>query len=108
MPRPTFEADEVLGGHEPVVERDLVGVHAAVAERVDRAAFHLAVAPVVEREVVAGGRWLVDDEHREAAVAERAVGVGAGEHHERVGAAGERAPRLHAVDEVAAVGRRSR
>ena len=52
-----------------------------------------------------GRRWLVDDEHREAAVAGRTVGVGAGEHHEGVGATRERAPGLHAVEQVAAVGR---
>ena len=44
LAEPAVAADEVLGGHEPVVERDLVGVHAAVAERVDRAAFDLAAA----------------------------------------------------------------
>src|SRR5439155_6871084 len=35
-----FAADEMLGGNAPVVERDLVRVHAAIAERVDRPAFH--------------------------------------------------------------------
>ena len=68
---PALAADEVLGGHEPVVERDLVRVHAAVADRVDRAAFHLAAAPVVERERVTLGARLLDDEHRQAAVALR-------------------------------------
>ena len=34
-----------------------------------------------------------------------AIGVGAGQQHEQVGAAGERGPRLHAVDAVAAVDR---
>src|SRR5262245_16811504 len=35
-------ADQAGVGHEPVVERDLVGVHAAVADGVDRPALHAA------------------------------------------------------------------
>src|SRR5690606_34028616 len=37
-------ADQVLVGHEPRVEGDLVGVHAPVADRVDRPALHAAAA----------------------------------------------------------------
>ena len=36
----------------------------------------------------------------------RAVGIGARQQHEQVGAPGERGPGLHAVDAVAAVDRR--
>ena len=53
---------------------------------------------------------LRDDEHRQAAVTDRTVGVGTGEHHEDVGAGTERAPRLDAVDDIAldaVLGRRS-
>ena len=78
-------------------------MHAAVADRVDRAAFDLAAAPVVERERVALGARLLDDEDRQAAVPGGAVGVGAREQHEHVGAPGERRPGLHAVHEPAAV-----
>ncbi len=63
---PGLAADEVLGGHEPVVEGDLVGVHAPVAERVDGAALDLAPAGLLEREVVPGGGLLLDHEQREA------------------------------------------
>ena len=99
-------ADQVLGRYEPVVERDLVGVHPAVADRVDGAAFHLPAAPVVERERMSLGAGFLDDHHREAAVRLRLVGIGARQQHQHVGATGERGPRLHAADEPAAVGRR--
>ncbi len=33
-------ADQVIGGHPPVLERELVGVHAAISDRVDRATLH--------------------------------------------------------------------
>src|SRR5204863_218099 len=56
-----FAADEVGGGDEPVVEGHLVGVHAPVAERVDRPALHLAAALLGELEVVAGRFGFLDD-----------------------------------------------
>src|SRR5436309_2694996 len=69
-------------------------------------AFDLAPARLLERERVPGGGLLLDDEQREPAVAGRPVGVGAGEEHEDVGATGERRPRLHAAEEIAALGGR--
>ena len=99
-------ADQVRGGHEPVVEGDLVGVHAAVADRVDRAALHRPAPTVVERERVPLGSGLIDDEHRESAVRLGLVRVGPGEQHQHVGAAGEGGPRLHAAHQPAAVGGR--
>src|SRR5690606_23070188 len=48
--------DQVLGGDEPAVERDLVGVHAPVADRVDRPALHAAPAGCT----AVGTRLLVD------------------------------------------------
>ena len=101
---PGLAADEVLGGHEPVVEGNLVGMHAAVPERVDGSAFDLAPARLLERERVPGGGLLLHHEQGEPTVAGRPVGVGAGEEHEDVGATGERRPRLHAADEIAAFG----
>ena len=85
-------------GHEPVVEGDLVGVHAAVADGVDGPTLHLAAVVVGELEAVAVALRLGHDEHRQAPVAERPVGVGAGEQQQHVGAGPERAPRLDAVD----------
>ena len=75
LAEPAGFTDEVLGRHEPVVERDLVRVHAAVADRVDRSAFHLAAAVLGERERVARRRFLVDDEQREPAVTGVAIGI---------------------------------
>ena len=80
-------------------------MHAAVTDGVDRAAFHLPAASVVERERVALGLRLLDDQHREPTVTLRTVGIGAREQHQHVGAPGKRRPRLHAVDRPAAVGR---
>ena len=50
-----FTADEVRARHEPVVERDFVGVHAAVTDGVDRATFDVTAPSVVERERVSFG-----------------------------------------------------
>src|SRR5690606_41216810 len=55
---------------------DLVGVHAAVADRVDRAALHAAGAVRAlggELEALRRAPLLGHDEHRQAAVAEGAV-----------------------------------
>ena len=106
-------ADEVVVGHEPVVEGQFVGVHAAIADRVDRATLEatLAVArtdvrALDEDEAVALGPGLLDEEERQSAVRRAAVGVGAREQHQDVGARRERAPGLRAVDQPAAVGLR--
>ena len=56
-----------------------------------------------ELEAVALASGLRHDEQRQAAVALRAVGIGAGQQHQDVGAGAERAPRLHAVDQPAGV-----
>ena len=65
-------ADEVVGRHEPVVEGDLVGVHAPVADGVDRPALHLpAAGPSCrpgELEAVAVAPRLRHDEQRQAPV----------------------------------------
>ena len=51
-----------------------------------------------------------DDEHRQTAMADRPIGVGPRQQHEHVAAGTERAPGLHAVDDIAvdAVERRRR
>ena len=111
----TVETDQVGGWHEPVLQRDLIGVHTAVADGVDRATLHLSGAGalhvvLVHHEAVTLAAQLGDDEHRQAAVADRTVGVGTGEHHQDISAGTERAPRLDAVDDVAldaVLGRRS-
>src|SRR5207244_209582 len=53
-PEAGLAADEVVGRHPPVLERDLVGMHAAVADGVDGATLHPATAGLVlgEREAV--------------------------------------------------------
>src|SRR5680860_1336518 len=102
-------ADEVVGGHPPVLERDLVRVHAAVADRVDRATLHLAESVAAfdrygilgELEAVGVTARLGHDEQAQSAMALRPVGVGAGEEREGVGAGTERAPGLDTVDDVA-------
>ena len=86
--------------------------------RVDRAALHLPRPPgrsvlLRELEAVAVRPRLGHDEEAQPAVGLGAVGVGAGEQHQDVGAGAERAPRLDAVDHVArpavdALGRRRR
>ena len=83
-----LEADQVGGRHEPVVEGDLVGVHAAVADGVDRAALHLPAAgrrrrPAswVNSKPWPSPRGLGTMNMRQAAVALRPVGVGAGQQH---------------------------
>ncbi len=97
-------ADEVLRRHEPVLESDLIGVHAPVADRVDRSTLHLSAAVGVVLglgEAVSVTAFLGDDEHRQTPVGLAAVGVGAGEQHEHVGAGSEGAPGLDAVDQPA-------
>ena len=80
-------ADEAVVRHEPSVERDLVGVHAAVADRVDGPALHLPAGLLLrELEAMALATRLRHDEEREAAVGLRAVGIGAGQEHQHVGA----------------------
>ena len=117
LPLSFLAPDQVLGCHPPVVERELVGVHAAVAERVDRSPFELALTepgrPALDRivlgeqEAVRIGLRLRDDEEREAAMTPRPIRVGARKKHQNVGTGGERAPRLHPVHEVATtLGRR--
>ena len=68
------------------------------------AALHLPAALLGELEAVAVAALLGDDEQRQALVPDAAIGVGAGEQQEHVGAGAEGAPGLHAVDEPAAVG----
>ena len=51
---------------------------------------------------------LLDDEHREPPVCEGTVRIRAGQEHQHVGAGGEGAPRLDAVDEPAPLRRRGR
>ena len=71
-------ADLIGFGDEPVVEGDLVGVHAAVTDGVDRPTLHLSAAGCAtvgarilhEREAVALTSGLGHDEHGEAAVGE--------------------------------------
>ena len=106
MPEAGLLADEVLGRHPPVVERDLVAVHAAIADGVDRTPLHLPDAAVGDRrlgelEAVTVAARLGDDEQAQPAVGLGAVRIGAGEQHQHVGAGAERAPRLDAVDDVA-------
>ena len=104
-PAPTgLLADEVLRGDEPVFEGDLVAVHAAVAERVDRPPGHLAAAILDMLEAMAIAPRLLDDEDRQALVVGGAR-LGAGEYHQHVGPAGEGAPCLYAVDDPTAIGR---
>ena len=55
---------------------------------------------------VAVAPGLLDEEDAEPSVGERSVGVGAREQHEDLGARGERAPGLRAVDEPSALGPR--
>ena len=98
-------ADQVLRRHPPVLEGHLVAVHAAVADRVDRAPFHPADTVtdgvLAELEAVPVGARLGDDEEAQPSVCFGAVGIGAGEQHQHVGPRGERAPGLHPVDDVA-------
>ena len=103
-------ADQVGVGHEPVLEGQLVGVHAPVAQCVDGATLQPSgpgaggrsrLVVLGEHEAVPVAAWLLDDEHRDAAVGQGAVRVGAGQQHQHVGPGGEGAPRLDAVDEPA-------
>ena len=100
-------------GNEPVVERDFVGVHAAVTDGVDCSTFHFSAtrcatinASVLhERETVAFATGLRHHKHCECFVGERLVGVGPGQEHERIGARTKGAPGLDAIDEPTAFGR---
>jgi hypothetical protein len=81
-------------------------VHPAVADGVDRPAFHLAARPVGARvlrelEAMALTARLGDDEHAEPAVRLAAIRIGARQQHQHVGPCAERAPCLHAVDHIA-------
>jgi hypothetical protein len=89
--------DQVLARHVPVVERDLVAVHPAVTDGVDRASFHRAALGLSQLEAVALATILGHDEQRQPAVALRTIRVSAGEQHQHVGAGRERAPRLNAA-----------
>ena len=66
------------------------------------------LVPLGEDEAVAVAPRLLDDEHGDAAVGQRAVGIGAGQQHEHVGPGGEGAPGLDAVDHPPALDRRRR
>ena len=79
-------------------------MHTAVAERVDRSPGHLAAAVLEVLEAVAIAPRLLDDEDRQALVVGGAR-LGAGEHHQDVGPAGEGAPCLDTVDDPPAIGR---
>ena len=91
-------SDQVFGRNEPLIERQLVGMHAAVAKGVDRSPFHRAAARLAEGEAVTVAALLGHDQDRQAAVAQAAVGVGADQQHEHVGTSGEGAPGLDPVD----------
>ena len=75
--------------------------------RVDRPALEASGgdprAALVEDEALALAAGLLDEEDREAPVGQRAVGVGAGEQHQDLGARRERAPGLRAADQPAAL-----
>ena len=96
-------ADEVLGGDEPLIERDLIGVHAAVADRVDGAAFDGPTAVLGEREAVAVAAGFGHDEQTQAAICLAAVRVCSRHQRQDVGSRRESAPGFHASDGIAAV-----
>ena len=108
LPDPVVAADEVLRGHEPVIESDLEAVHAPVAQRGDGPPLDSSAPLVGELEVVAFRLGLRHDEQAEAPVGFAPVGIGAGQQHQHVGPAGEGAPRLGARDQPAALGGRCR
>ena len=107
LAQPVAAPDQVGLGYEPILERELVGMHAPVTERVDGPALEPPrgevggpVGPPVlgEDEPLAVTAGLLHHEHGEAAVGQRAVRVGAGQQHEHVGPGGEGAPGLDPVD----------
>ena len=97
-----FAANQVFVRDEPVVERDFVGVHASVANGVDRAAFHFAGAM---RTVLAAGEAMTiatvffDHEDRQATVTFRAIRIGASQQHEDASPRRKGAPGLGAIDD---------
>ncbi len=91
-------SDQVIGGNGPTVEGKLVGVHAAVSDGVDGAALEPPAAGLGEDEAVTVSPVFRYHEHRQPAMGPAPVRVGAGEHHQNVGAGGEGRPRLGAVD----------
>ena len=109
-PEPVLAADEVRRGHPPAVEGHLVGVHAAVADGVDGPALHRAPppGPASSTKPWPSPRGLGTTNSDRPRWVLAAVGVGAGQQHEHVGAGAERAPRLHAVDDVAGLAARAR
>src|ERR1019366_2887016 len=99
---PAVAADEAVVGAEPVLEAELIGVHAAIADRVDRPALEPAgpasgAAWLVEAEAVRVAHGLLDQEERQPTVPGRAILVGAREQHEHRRPGGERAPGLGAA-----------
>ena len=105
--------DEVGVGNEPVLEGDLVGVHAPVSDGVDGPTFHAAhgsdarvlVGVLGEHKAMAVASRLGHDEERQSLVAEAAIRIGPRQQHQDLGPGRERAPRLDAVHPPAAVGR---
>ena len=76
-------------------------MHAAIARRAVRLAVHHAAARLPHLELVAGEGILGDDEQRQTARTRLRVRIGAGQQRQHIGAPGERAPGLGAVDDVA-------
>ena len=98
LTKATFEANEIFCWYEPVVERNFIRVHTAIADGVDGAAFHLSAFILREHETVRIAVRLWHDEQTESLVAKAAVGASACEQHEHVGAGAKGAPCFHAIN----------
>jgi hypothetical protein len=95
---PLLAAHQVLGRHEPALEVEREGVHAAVARRGIRLADQAAAAGLLELEGVTEVARLGHDEEREPARARGRVRVGAQQHRQHVGPPREGAPGLRPAD----------
>src|SRR2546425_1707705 len=91
--------DKVFFRHEVVVYRQRERVHAAIAGSGVRGPGNRSALGLGMYEMVPGVRLLRNDEERESPVAERTVGVRAGQQGENVCSSGEGRPRLRPVDE---------
>jgi hypothetical protein len=107
LAQPGFAADHVGIGHEEVLEGEVERVHAAVADGGDGAA-----GEVPPRSCRCTKSWPSNEGFSTSSRLrplwpKRAVGVGARDHHQHAGLAGEGAPGLGAVQQPAAVDMRA-
>jgi len=105
--QPAFLANHIGIGHEEILEGKIETVHPAIADRGNRLAGQPSSARLLDRELMPLEAGFFDQQHAQATVAKRAIGIGASHHHQQSRLSGKGAPALGAVEQPAALRRRS-